>query len=141
MAQAEGTVKWFSQEKGFGFIQRENAPDVFVHFSSIQGRGFRTLNEGERVEFDVIEEPKGLKAANVVRLDAPEEAQSGSAWSAGPARSGYSAPGGSSMMGGYAAGSGRPASDDRSARRGDFDRDDRGRGRRGGRGRDDYGGW
>jgi len=140
MAQAEGTVKWFSQEKGFGFIQRENAPDVFVHFSSIQGRGFRTLNEGERVEFDVIEEPKGLKAANVVRLDAPEEAQSGSAWSAGPARSGYSAPGGSGMMGGYAAGSGRTAGEERSPRRGDFDRDDH-RGRRGGRGRDDYGGW
>jgi len=128
MAQAEGTVKWFSQEKGFGFIQRENAPDVFVHFSSIQGRGFRTLNEGERVEFDVIEEPKGLKAANVVRLDVPEEAQSGSAWSAGPARGGYSAPGVST-------------SEERSSRRTEWDRDDRNRGRRGGRGRDDYGAW
>lgn len=133
MAQAEGTVKWFSQEKGFGFIQRENAPDVFVHFSSIQGRGFRTLVEGERVEFDVIEEPKGLKAANVVRLDAPDEAQAGSAWSAGPPRSGgYAAPGSTYP---------RPASDDRTARRGEWDRDDRSRGRRGGRGRDDYGGW
>lgn len=139
MAQVEGTVKWFSQEKGFGFIQRENAPDVFVHFSSIQGRGFRTLNEGERVEFDVIEEPKGLKAANVVRLDAPEETQPGTAWSAGPARGGYGAPGAAAGEG-YAAGSGRPAGDDRAGRRGEWDRDDRGRGRRGGRGRDDFGG-
>ncbi len=69
MARSTGKVKWFSQEKGYGFIQQDNGPDVFVHHSQIQSKGFRTLNEGERVEFDVIEEPKGLKAQNVVRLD------------------------------------------------------------------------
>lgn len=72
MARITGTVKWFSQEKGYGFIKQENGPDVFVHHTAIQSPGFRTLNEGERVEFDVIEEPKGLKAQNVVRLDAPQ---------------------------------------------------------------------
>lgn len=71
MDRATGTVKWFSQEKGFGFIQRDGGPDVFVHFSSIQDRGFRTLEQGESVEFDIIEEPKGLKAANVLRLNPP----------------------------------------------------------------------
>ena len=69
MARATGKVKWFSQEKAYGFIQQDSGPDVFVHHSQIQSKGFRTLNEGERVEFDVIEEPKGLKAQNVVRLD------------------------------------------------------------------------
>jgi CspA family cold shock protein len=69
MARSTGKVKWFSQEKGYGFIQQDSGPDVFVHHSQIQSQGFRTLNEGERVEFDVIEEPKGLKAQNVVRLD------------------------------------------------------------------------
>ena len=71
MARTTGTVKWFSQEKGFGFIKQEEGPDVFVHHSAIQSTGMRTLNENERVEFDVVEEPKGLKAANVVRLDVP----------------------------------------------------------------------
>jgi cold shock protein len=71
MARASGTVKWFSQEKGFGFVTREDGTDVFVHHSGISGRGFKTLEQGERVEFDVIEEPKGLKAADLVRLDAP----------------------------------------------------------------------
>ncbi|MGQ0816201.1 MAG: cold shock domain-containing protein [Gemmatimonadota bacterium] len=71
MARSTGKVKWFSQEKGYGFIQQDSGPDVFVHHSQIQSGGFRTLSEGERVEFDVIEEPKGLKAQNVVRLDAP----------------------------------------------------------------------
>jgi len=72
MARVTGKVKWFSQEKGYGFLEQEGGPDVFVHHSAIQGSGFKTLNEGESVEFDVIEEPKGLKAQNVVRLDAPE---------------------------------------------------------------------
>ncbi len=72
MAHANGTVKWFSQEKGFGFIQREDGPDVFVHYTAIQTKGFRTLEQGEHVEFDIVEEPKGLKAQNVVRLEAPE---------------------------------------------------------------------
>jgi cold shock protein len=71
MSRASGTVKWFSQEKGFGFVTREDGTDVFVHHSGISGRGFKTLEQGERVEFDIIEEPKGLKAANLVRLDAP----------------------------------------------------------------------
>jgi cold shock protein len=71
MARASGTVKWFSQEKGFGFVTREDGTDVFVHHSGISGRGFKTLEQGERVEFDIIEEPKGLKAADLVRLDAP----------------------------------------------------------------------
>jgi CspA family cold shock protein len=69
MARTTGTVKWFSKEKGYGFITPESGPDVFVHHASIQGGGFKMLYEGERVEFDVIEEPKGLKAQNVVRLD------------------------------------------------------------------------
>src|SRR5262245_40859689 len=76
MARTTGTVKWFSKEKGYGFITQEAGPDVFVHHASIQGGGFKMLYEGERVEFDVIEEPKGLKAQNVVRLD-PQAAGQG----------------------------------------------------------------
>lgn len=72
MEHASGTVKWFSQEKGFGFVTREDGTDIFVHHSGISGRGFKTLEQGERVEFDILEEPKGLKAQNLVRLDAPE---------------------------------------------------------------------
>jgi CspA family cold shock protein len=71
MARVNGTVKWFSQEKGYGFLQREGAADVFVHYSAIDGSGFKVLYEGEPVEFDVIEEAKGPKAANVVRLNPP----------------------------------------------------------------------
>ena len=62
---ATGTVKWFSPEKGFGFILQEGGPDVFVHFSAIQGEGFKTLAEGERVEFEVTRGPKGLQASSV----------------------------------------------------------------------------
>jgi cold shock protein len=62
-----GTVKWFNDSKGFGFIEREEGEDVFVHFSAINGEGFRTLTEGERVSFEVVQGPKGLQAANVVR--------------------------------------------------------------------------
>ncbi|WP_206922033.1 cold-shock protein [Alicyclobacillus suci] len=62
----QGTVKWFNGEKGFGFIEVEGGDDVFVHFSAIQSNGFRTLDEGQRVEFDVTDGPKGLQAANVV---------------------------------------------------------------------------
>ena len=61
----QGTVKWFNDAKGFGFITTEGGEDVFVHFSAIQGNGFRTLSEGARVEFDVVQGPKGLQAANV----------------------------------------------------------------------------
>jgi CspA family cold shock protein len=63
-----GTVKWFSNAKGYGFIAREGADDVFVHFSAIRGEGFKTLDEGERVEFSIEESPKGPQAADVVRL-------------------------------------------------------------------------
>ena len=62
---ANGTVKWFNEAKGFGFITQEGGEDVFVHFSTIQGEGFKTLAEGERVDFDVTRGPKGLQAANV----------------------------------------------------------------------------
>jgi CspA family cold shock protein len=61
----QGTVKWFSNEKGYGFISREAGEDVFVHFSAIEGEGFKTLNEGQAVEFDIVDGPKGKQAANV----------------------------------------------------------------------------
>ena len=63
-----GQVKWFNDSKGYGFIEQENGSDVFVHFSAIQMDGFKTLDEGEKVEFDVVEGPKGLQAANVVKV-------------------------------------------------------------------------
>ncbi len=65
---AEGTVKWFNDSKGFGFIQREDGPDVFVHHSAIDGEGFKSLQEGQRVEFEVTQGPKGPQAANVKSL-------------------------------------------------------------------------
>jgi cold shock protein len=64
----KGTVKWFNGAKGYGFIQRSTGEDVFVHFSAIQENGYRTLNEGETVEFDLLKGPKGFQAANVTRL-------------------------------------------------------------------------
>lgn len=64
----EGKVKWFNESKGFGFIQQDNGPDVFVHFSSIQGNGFKTLAEGQRVQFDIVEGERGPRAANVVKI-------------------------------------------------------------------------
>ncbi len=66
---AEGTVKWFSNEKGYGFIERGNGEaDVFVHFSAINGDGYKSLTEGQRVSFDVVQGDKGLQAANVQAL-------------------------------------------------------------------------
>jgi cold shock protein len=65
---ARGTVKWFNDKKGFGFIQQEGGPDVFVHFSAIKGDGFKTLAEGQVVEFEVLEDEKGAKAQNVMRV-------------------------------------------------------------------------
>ncbi|MDH5299521.1 MAG: cold-shock protein [Desulfobulbaceae bacterium] len=65
---AEGTVKWFNDGKGFGFIAQENGPDVFVHFSAIKGDGFKSLAEGERVQFDVVDGAKGPQASNVVKI-------------------------------------------------------------------------
>lgn len=64
----KGTVKWFNAEKGFGFISVEGEDDVFVHFSAIQGEGFKTLEEGQAVEFEVVEGARGPQAANVVKL-------------------------------------------------------------------------
>jgi CspA family cold shock protein len=63
----QGTVKWFNNEKGFGFISRENGPDVFVHHTAILAEGYRSLNEGDRVSFEVVQGQKGLQARNVVR--------------------------------------------------------------------------
>lgn len=62
-----GTVKWFNGEKGFGFIQRDNGSDVFVHFSAIQGDGFKTLEEGQKVNFDITKGARGEQAENVTR--------------------------------------------------------------------------
>lgn len=64
---AKGTVKWFNESKGYGFISRSSGDDIFVHFSSIEGTGFRTLAEGEEVEFEVRETERGPQAANVIR--------------------------------------------------------------------------
>ena len=65
---AEGTVKWFNEAKGFGFIEQNSGPDLFVHFSAIQGEGFKTLNEGDRVSFEVVKGPKGPQAENVRKI-------------------------------------------------------------------------
>ena len=65
MAKTTGTVKWFNDAKGFGFITTEGGEDVFVHFTAIQGNGFRSLFEGAQVEFEVVQGPKGLQASNV----------------------------------------------------------------------------
>ena len=65
---ATGTVKWFNESKGFGFIEHEDGTDVFVHFSAIQGDGFKSLDEGQKVSLEVTNGPKGLQATNVVKL-------------------------------------------------------------------------
>ncbi|HEY5975197.1 MAG TPA: cold shock domain-containing protein [Geobacteraceae bacterium] len=64
----KGTVKWFNDSKGFGFLEQENGEDVFVHFSAINGNGFKSLAEGEAVTFEVVKGPKGLQAANVNKI-------------------------------------------------------------------------
>ncbi len=64
----KGKVKWFNESKGFGFIEQDNGKDVFVHYSAIEGAGFRTLAEGDEVEFEVVESPKGLQASKVNKV-------------------------------------------------------------------------
>ena len=64
----KGTVKWFNDSKGYGFIERPDGEDIFVHYTAVQGTGFRSLSEGQKVEFEVIDGPKGKQAANVVKL-------------------------------------------------------------------------
>ncbi|WP_035053596.1 cold-shock protein [Carnobacterium pleistocenium] len=64
----KGTVKWFNSEKGFGFIEVESGDDIFVHFSAITGEGFKSLEEGQAVEFEIVEGNRGAQAANVVKL-------------------------------------------------------------------------
>src|SRR2546422_1225269 len=65
--EVQGTVKWFNNSKGYGFIGRDDGPDVFVHYSAIAGDGYRTLQEGDPVEFDIVQGPKGPQAANVAK--------------------------------------------------------------------------
>ena len=66
--RSTGTVKWFNNSKGYGFIEQEDGPDVFVHYSAISGEGYRSLNEGQAVEFDIEDGPKGPQATNVVMI-------------------------------------------------------------------------
>lgn len=106
MARTNGTVKWFSQEKGYGFLQREGGPDVFVHYSAIDGSGFKILYEGEEVEFDIIEEAKGPKAANVVRLNPPANPPRGGQGGAREGGRGGYGSGSEGGRGGYGGGGG-----------------------------------
>lgn len=68
MSNTTGTVKWFNESKGFGFISQDSGPDVFAHYSAIQGSGFKTLAEGQKVEFSLVDGPKGPQAENIMPL-------------------------------------------------------------------------
>ena len=68
MERLQGTVKWFNNAKGYGFIGRENGADIFVHFSAISGEGYKSLQEGDRVEFEIVQGQKGPQAANVTKI-------------------------------------------------------------------------
>jgi cellular nucleic acid-binding protein len=140
MERASGTVKWFSQEKGFGFVTRDDGTDIFVHHSGISGRGFKTLEQGEAVEFDVIEEPKGLKAANLVRLNAPEggDQQPADMGQGGYGRSGGYGGGGGGYGGGGERGGYGGGGEGGYGGGGGYNRGGGGRGGGGGR---DSGGW
>ena len=106
MPQETGTVKWFNPEKGFGFITRDNGEkDVFVHHYAILGSVFKTLDEGERVEFDVVQGQKGPAAENVVRSNAPSGGSEGG-YGGGSRGGGYGG-GGGGRGGGYGGGGGR----------------------------------
>lgn len=77
---ATGKVKWFDDAKGFGFIERQDGEDVFVHYSSIAGEGYRSLAEGAEVEFDVEQDAKGPRATNVVMTKAPDTGSTANMW-------------------------------------------------------------
>lgn len=99
MARETGKVKWFSDEKGYGFIEREGGGDVFVHHSAIQGSGFKSLSEGETVEFEVVQGQKGPAAENVSRSGGGESGGAGRGGEAG-GRSGEAGGGGGGGFGG-----------------------------------------
>ncbi len=69
MSRSQGKVKWFNNSKGYGFIGQDDGPDVFVHYSAIQSKGYRSLQEGDAVEFDVVQGQKGLQAENVTKIE------------------------------------------------------------------------
>lgn len=78
MSRESGTVKWFSNPKGYGFISLDDGREIFVHYTAIEGTGYRSLEEGEVVEFEVVDSDRGLKAENVTRVGEEEEAASAS---------------------------------------------------------------
>ena len=86
---ASGTVKWFNEQKGFGFITQDNGPDVFVHYSAIEETGFKSLNEGDQVQFEVVPGPKGPQAKSVKKVSASTKTMPISTNSGKPSKSSY----------------------------------------------------